>query len=78
MDRSRSSGYYIFEFLKTWQFTFVRAFLKQKGISDWCDSPNFTMLLRETTQITTKMQLCQSIASNLLYVCLYMDIQTKC
>ena len=78
MDRSRSSGYYIFECLKKWQFTFVRAFLKQKGISDWCDSPNFTMLLRETTQITTKMQLCQSIAFNLLYACLYMDIQTKC
>ena len=69
MDRSRSSGYYIFEFLKKWQFTFVRVFLKQKGISDWCDSPNFTMLLRETTQITSKMQLCQSIAFNLLYAC---------
>ena len=69
MDRSRSSGYYIFEFLKKWQFTFVRVFLKQKGISDWCDSPNFAMLLRETSQITTKMQLRQSIAFNLLYAC---------
>ena len=69
MDRSRSSGYYIFEFLKKWQFTFVRVFLKQKGISDWCDSPNFTMLLRETTQITIKMQSCQSIAFNLLHAC---------
>ena len=42
MDRSRSSGYYIFEFLKKWQFTFVRVFLKQKGISDWCDSPRYS------------------------------------
>ena len=69
MDRSRSSGYYIFEFLKKWQFTFVRVFLKQKGISDWCDSPNFTMFLRETIQIAIKKQSCQSIAFNLLYAC---------
>ena len=48
MDRSRSSGYYIFEFLKKWQFTFVRVFFEQKGISNWCDSPNFTMPFKDT------------------------------
>ena len=78
MDRLTSSGYYIFEFLKKWQFAFVRVFLKQKGILDWCDSPNFTMILREITQITIKMQSCQSIAFNLLYACWYMVFQTKC
>ena len=48
MDRSGSSGHYIFEFLKKWQFTFVRVFLEQKGISNWCDSPNFAMPLKDT------------------------------
>ena len=54
VDRSRSSGYYIFEFLKKWQVTFVRVFLELKGISDWCDSPNFTMILRDTNTNTNQ------------------------
>ena len=72
MDGSRSCGYYIFEFLKKWQFTFVRVFFEQKGISNWCDSPNFTMPFKDTNT-NNKQNTIMSKYCFQFILCLLMD-----
>ena len=69
MDGSRSCGYYIFEFLKKWQFTLVRVFFEQKGISNWCDSTNFTMPFKDTNTNNNQSTIMSNIAFNLFYAC---------